>query len=277
MTSTASIIETASKKRSSTPLVRRMLGHLMVLIPFVVLVVVWESAVRSMNVPAFILPPPSAIYTKFMTDLTTGYITPHFLMTLSEVFYGFLLAAVIGIALGSAIALIPLVEKMVYPYVLVLQTVPKVAVAPLLLIWFGFGIQSKIVTAGIIAFFPILVNVIAGLKGVELRRLLLMRALGASRTQTFLKLQLPSMLPYLFAGLEVATIFAVIGAVVAEFIGASVGLGSLIVQRQAAVDVAGVFSVLIYLSAIGIIFNLLLKMAGHHYAFWSRPARDASA
>lgn len=256
---------------------RRLVHGLMVLLPLVVLLIVWETAVRVMQVPAFILPPPSAVGERFLADLGSGYILPHFIATASEVVYGFLLAAVVGIGLGTAIALVPVVERIVYPYVLVLQTIPKVAVAPLLLIWFGFGIQSKIITAGVIAFFPILVNVITGLKGVEPRRLLLMRALGASPLQTFLKLRLPSMLPFLFAGLEVATIFAVIGAVVAEFIGASVGLGSLIVQRQAAVDVAGVFSVLIYLSAIGIVFNLVLKLAGHRYAFWARPARETSA
>lgn len=273
----SSQVASAAPSRGQSVFARRFVHGLTVLLPLVVLLVLWETLVRVMKVPAFILPPPSAVGERFAADLLSGYIVPHFITTASEVVYGFLLAGAIGIALGTAIALVPAVERIVYPYVLVLQTIPKVAVAPLLLIWFGFGMQSKVITAAVIAFFPILVNVIAGLKGVEPRRVLLMRALGANPVQIFLKLRLPSMLPYLFAGLEVATIFAVIGAVVAEFIGASVGLGSLIVQRQAAVDVAGVFSVLIYLSAIGIVFNLLLKLAGHHYAFWSRPARETSA
>jgi NitT/TauT family transport system permease protein len=174
------------------------------------------------------------------------------------------------VGLGCAIGLVPVVERIVYPYVLALQTIPKVALAPLMIIWVGFGIQSKIVTAGLIAFFPVLVNVVAGLKTVEPRRVLLMRALKASPWQTFIKVRLPSMLPYLFAGLEVGIIFAVIGAIVGEFLGSSRGLGSLVIQRQAAIDVAGVFSILVYLSAMGIALNLILRSVAKRYAFWSQ-------
>jgi NitT/TauT family transport system permease protein len=162
------------------------------------------------------------------------------------------------------------VERIVYPYVLALQTIPKVAIAPLMIIWVGFGIQSKIVTAGLIAFFPILVNVIVGLKTVEPRRILLMRALKANGWQTFVKVRLPSMLPYLFAGFEVGIIFAIIGAIVGEFLGSSRGLGSLVIQRQAAIDVAGVFSILFYLSVMGIALNLILRSIAKRYAFWSQ-------
>jgi NitT/TauT family transport system permease protein len=166
----------------------------------------------------------------------------------------------------------PRFERVVYPYILALQTIPKVALAPLMIIWVGYGIQSKALTAGLIAFFPILVNVVVGLKTVEPRMLLLMRALKAGHLQTFVKVRLPSMLPYLFAGLETAIIFAVIGAIVGEFIGASQGLGSLIIQRQAAIDVPGVFSVLFYLSALGIILDAVLRAIAHRYAFWSHRA-----
>jgi NitT/TauT family transport system permease protein len=114
--------------------------------------------------------------------------------------------------------------------------------------------------------------VVVGLKTVEPRMLLLMRALKAGHLQTFVKVRLPSMLPYLFAGLETAIIFAVIGAIVGEFIGASQGLGSLIIQRQAAIDVPGVFSVLFYLSALGIILDAVLRAIAHRYAFWSHRA-----
>lgn len=238
---------------------------------------VWELAVRWMQVPQFILPSPWAIAGRVAEDFTSGLIFPHFLQTLLEVLVGFLLATLIGVGLGTAVALVGIVERVVYPFVLALQTVPKVAVAPLFIIWFGFGIEPKIVTAAVIAFFPILVNVIAGLKATDPRRLLLMRALKAGRWTTFCKVQLPGMLPYLFAGLEVGIIFAVIGAIVGEFIGASLGLGSLVIQRQASIDVAGVFSVLFYLSFMGVALNLALRWVARRWVFWERPTDTVSA
>lgn len=237
----------------------------------------WELVVRWMQVPQFILPAPLTIAQRVAQDFLSGLIFPHFLQTLVEVLGGFLLAAVIGIGLGTLVALVRIVERLVYPFVLALQTVPKVAVAPLFIIWFGFGIEPKIVTSAVIAFFPILVNVIAGLKATDPRRLLLMRALKANRWTTFCKVQLPGMLPYLFAGLEVGIIFAVIGAIVGEFIGASLGLGSLVIQRQASVDVAGVFSVLFYLSFMGVALNLTLRWVARRWVFWERPSDAVSA
>lgn len=237
----------------------------------------WEVGVRWLQVPQFIVPSPLAIANRVAQDFTSGLIFPHFLLTLVEVLAGFLLATFIGVGLGTLVALVRTVERLVYPFVLALQTVPKVAVAPLFIIWFGFGIEPKIVTAAVIAFFPILVNVIAGLKATDPRRLLLMRALKAGRWTTFCKVQLPGMLPYLFAGLEVGIIFAVIGAIVGEFIGASLGLGSLVIQRQAGVDVAGVFSVLFYLSFMGVALNLALRWVARRWVFWERPADAVSA
>ncbi len=265
----------SAKKAVRTPLVSR--DSLLVLAFTAVLLLAWEGLVRWMEVPQFILPVPSAIATRVAEDFTSGLIFPHFFQTLMEVVLGFLLAAAIGVGLGTVVALVRVVERVVYPFILALQTVPKVAVAPLFIIWFGFGSEPKIVTAAVIAFFPILVNVIAGLKATDPRRLLLMRALKASWWMTFTKVQLPGMLPYLFAGLEVGIIFAVIGAIVGEFIGAAQGLGSLVIQRQASVDVAGVFSVLFYLSFMGIALNVALRMIARRFAFWERPSDPVSA
>ena len=235
----------------------------------VVLLALWEAAVRFWEVPQFVLPPPSDVLGRLAIDFTSGVLIGHFITTLIEVVLGFALAAILGVGLGCAIGLVPVVVRFVYPFVLALLTIAKVALAPLMIIWVGFGIQSKIVTAGLIAFFPILVNVVAGIKTVEPRRILLMRSLKASPWQTFIKARLPSMLPYLFAGFEVGIIFAVIGAIVGEFLGSSRGLGSLVIQRQAAIDVAGVFSVLVYLSVMGIALNLILRSIAKRYAFWS--------
>lgn len=237
----------------------------------------WEGAVRLFDIPAFILPTPTAVLERVVRDLLDGSILPHFWITLIEVLAGFALATVLGVGLGTLVALVPILDRTVYPFILAFQTIPKVAVAPLLLIWFGFGMQSKIVTAALIAFFPILVNVIVGLRTGDPRRLLLMRALRAGPVQTYLKVRLPNMMPYLFAGLEVGAIFSVIGAIVGEFIGASQGLGSVIIQRQAAVDVAGVFSVLFYLALMGTVLSLALKLIARRFAFWSVPRDLVSA
>lgn len=256
---------------------REMPQWLTVLLTSAVFLLAWEAAVRILQVPVFIVPPPSAVAQRIVTDVASGVILPHLWVTFIEVVAGFVLAAFLGVALGTGIALVPFLEKTVYPFVLALQTVPKVAVAPLLIIWFGYGPQSKIVTAALLAFFPVLVNVVAGLRTGDPRRVLLMRALRASPVETYVKVRLPAMLPYLFAGLEVSVVFAVIGAVVGEFIGASQGLGSVIIQRQAAIDVPGVFSVLFFLSAMGVIMSVLLRLVARRYAFWADTSPGSAA
>jgi len=235
-----------------------------------VLLVLWEGCVAAFSVPAYILPTPSTVAVRFYQDLATGLIIPHFWLTLVEVVMGFLIAIVVGVGLGTAVGLVPVLDRTIYPILLAFQTIPKVAIAPLLIIWFGYGAHSKAIMAALIAFFPILVNVIAGLKTTDAQRVLLMKALRASPFQIYMKVRLPSMLPYLFAGLEVGIVFSLIGAIVGEFVGASVGLGSLIIQRQAVVDVAGVFSVLAYLSLMGLVMSLAVKLVADRLTFWSR-------
>jgi NitT/TauT family transport system permease protein len=230
----------------------------------------WEAMVYLLSVKSFILPPPSSIAVRVVQDLTNGAMARHFPITFLEVGLSFVFAAIAGLLVGTAVALVPIVEKTLLPLILSIQTVPKVAVAPLFIIWFGFGIQSKVVTGALIAFFPILINVISGLKSVDPRRILLMRALKASPLQTFLKVRLPNMLPFLFAGLQIGLVFAIIGVIVGEFIGATTGLGVLIVIRQGTIDVAGMFSVLIYLSMMGLTLSAILRKVARHYIFWEQ-------
>lgn len=241
----------------------------------IMLIALWQVISVWFEVPQFILPAPSDVASATYSDLVTGRIVPHFVVTLTEIIGGFVVAAILGVALGSLIGLVPIAEKIGLPYLLAFQTVPKVAIAPLLIVWFGYGIQSKIITAGLIAFFPILVNVVTGLQTVDQRRIVLMQSLKATPFEIYRKVLFPSMLPYLFAGLETGAVFSAIGAIVAEFIGAAFGLGSLILQRQAAVDVPGVFSALIFLSLIGIVLNLMVRIVARRLTFWSRPVRSA--
>ncbi|MGE0503462.1 MAG: ABC transporter permease [Rhizobiaceae bacterium] len=240
---------------------------------FAIFLALWEIAVRVLDVPAYLVPTPSAVAVKAWSDLTSGLIVRHFGVTLFEVLAGFAIAAVGGVLVGTAIGLMPLLNRTIYPLILAFQTIPKIALAPLFLIWFGFGPTSKIVTVATIVFFPVLVNVIAGLSTVDARRLVLMRALGAGPLKAYVKVRFPSMLPYLFAGLEVAIVFSVTGAIVAEFIGASQGLGSLIIQRQSNSDVAGVFSVLVYLTIMGLVLHAVLRAIGRHFTAWAQTER----
>jgi NitT/TauT family transport system permease protein len=145
---------------------------------------------------------------------------------------------------------------------------PKVALAPLIIVWFGLGLTSKVINAALVAFFPLMVNTIVGLRSAEEDRINLMRSLAASRTQIFFMLQLPNALPYIFAGLEIAMIFALIGAIVAEFVGAEKGLGMLIQSMNFNMDVAGQFSILLILSLLGLVLNGIVTLARRRLLFW---------
>ncbi|WP_398467350.1 ABC transporter permease [Tardiphaga sp.] len=229
---------------------------------------VWELTVDYLAVPQYILPSPSTIAARIGEDLRSGEANSHFLITLTEVLLGIAISIVAGLVLGTLIGTVSLVERMLYPIILVVQTIPKVAVAPLMVIWLGYGISSKVVTAALISFFPILVNVITGIRSVDERRVSLMRMLCASPSQIFFKVRLPNMLGYVFAGLEVGVVLALIGAIVGEFVGASMGIGSLIVQRQSQIDVPGVFSLLAYLSVLGLTLTTVVRLARQRIVFW---------
>jgi NitT/TauT family transport system permease protein len=154
---------------------------------------------------------------------------------------------------------------------------PKIAIAPLIIVWFGFGIGSKVVIAATVAFFPVLVNVIVGLKTIDQSKLDLMRSLDATRWQTFRMVKLPNALPFVFAGLDVAVVFSVLGAIVGEFVGAQQGLGNLILQFNFSLDIAGVFAVLILLSVLGVALHLIMQALQKRLIFWAEPEQVVGA
>ena len=236
---------------------------------FVIVAGSWEAIIRLFEVPAYVVPAPSAIWQSLVRGISSGIFISNGLVTLSEALLGFAGAAVLAIVLGSIIAQSRFVERVIYPYLIAIQTTPKVAIAPLFIIWFGFGISSKVIIAGIIAFFPILVNVIAGLRSTDPQRIELMRSLRASRWQIFKMVMLPSALPMIFAGLQVAVIFSLLGAIVGEFVGSRAGLGNLIMQMNINLDTAGVFAVLVCLSSIGILLHLIMRWIQKKLLFWA--------
>jgi NitT/TauT family transport system permease protein len=244
---------------------------------FVVFVLGWEWVVRAWNVKAFIVPAPTSIWKALVGGLSSRLFLEHFWITLYETLMGFVIAAIAGILLGAVIAQFRIVEKTFYPYLVALQTLPKIAIAPLIIVWFGFGISSKVVIAAMVAFFPVLVNVIVGLKTVDQSKLDLMRSLDASRWQTFRMVKFPNALPFVFAGLDIAIVFSVLGAIVGEFVGAQKGLGNLILQYNFALDIAGVFAVLILLSVMGVALHLLMQALQKRLIFWSEPEQVIGA
>jgi len=244
--------------------------HLL-LIPlvFVVFLAAWEGVVRFWSIPAFLVPAPSTVGAALVRGVQSGLYLTHFWVTLYEALLGFCIAAATGIILGALIAQFRVVEQTFYPYLVALQTLPKIAIAPLIIVWFGFGISSKVIIAATVAFFPVLVNVIVGLKTIDAAKLDLMRSLRASRWQTFRLVTFPNALPFVFAGLDIAIVFSVLGAIVGEFVGAQRGLGNLILQFNFSLDIAGVFAVLIILSALGVALHLIMQAVLKRIIFWA--------
>ncbi|CAN5327931.1 ABC transporter permease [soil metagenome] len=236
---------------------------------FIVIVAIWEAAIDFWEVPLYVAPPPSAIARSLITGFSNGLFISNGLTTLTEALLGFVIAAVAGIVLGTIIAQSRFVERVLYPYLIAIQTTPKVAIAPLFIIWFGFGITSKVIMAGIVAFFPILVNVITGLRSTDVQKIELMRSLRASRWQIFTMVQLPSAMPMIFAGLHIGVIFSILGAIVGEFVGSRSGLGNLILQMNTNLDTAGVFAALVTLSVIGIVLHLAMHWLQRKVLFWA--------
>jgi NitT/TauT family transport system permease protein len=193
----------------------------------------------------------------------------HLWVTTQEAIVGFFLAAVFAISLGTAVSQIRVIEKMVMPYIAAIQTIPKVALAPLFVIWFGYGMSSKIVMAAVICFFPILINVIEGLNSADPERIRMLTVFGANKSQIFKKVKLPSALPFIFAGLDIGIVFAILGAVVGEFLGAQMGLGVLLLQTQYNFDIAGMFAVLVVLSVMGFTGHSIIVMLKRKFAFWA--------
>jgi NitT/TauT family transport system permease protein len=240
---------------------------------FVGLVGGWELAVRLFDIPKIVLPAPSAVASALWFGVQGDFLK-HFGITFYETIAGFVIGSATGLILGALIAQFPLLERTLYPYVVAFQTLPKVAIAPIIVIWFGYGVTSKIVITATIAFFPLLANTIVGLRAAPVEQIELMVAFTASRWQVFRLARLPQALPYIFVGLDVAIVLSVIGAIVGEFVGSQAGLGYLILQKNFSMDMAGVFAILIVLSAMGVGLHLLVNAVQRRIVFWMDNATD---
>jgi NitT/TauT family transport system permease protein len=224
------------------------------------LLVIWEGLVKGLDIPLLILPPPTNIALNLLENLQNGYLWPHMTATFIEIMGGFLMGSILGVGLGFIVAQSQFIREILHPYIIASQAMPKLALAPLLALWFGFGYFPKIVIVALISFFPLFENTVTGLSFVDQEKVALFRSLRASSYQILVKLRLPTAIPYLFSGLRVAVILSVVGAVVSEFIGANKGLGALIIVSQGMLDTPLMFSVFILLTLIGIILYKIIDI-----------------
>lgn len=237
--------------------------------------VLWEAGTRIMGVPAYILPPPSQIV-KVMHE-KMPLLLRHGWVSTTEIVLGFLLSVVVGIPLALATFLWPAFARSVYPLLVSSQAVPKMAVAPLFIVWFGFGLMPKVFIAFLIAFFPIVINTVVGLAGIEPEKIFLARSMGLSGTATFFKIRLPNALPSIFGGLKIAITLAVVGAVVGEFVGGEAGLGFLLMSANGSMDTPLLFAGLVGLTVIGIVLFLAIEVAERFAIPWHTSARNTAA
>ena len=240
---------------------------------FLALLLIWKLLVAVLQVPAYILPAPEGVFVALWSGIAVspasalGYYLPLW-STLSNALLGFLIGASLGLVIGSLMAEVPAIERLVMPYAFALQSLPKVAIAPLVVIWFGFGDGSKIAISALLSFFPVLINSFTGLRAIEPERLDLMRSLSATRFETYRIVKLPNAAPFIFAGLDMAVVYALLGAIVAEFLGAQRGMGVVITQAQAVSDVAGVFAALVILGLLGIVLHAMVRWTEARVVHW---------
>ena len=239
------------------------------------LVGAWELWVQVGDVPKWQLPAPSAIAVELAES--RALLWDNTLVTLQEVALGFLAALAAGVILAALIAYSRLLESSIYPLVIASQTIPVIAIAPLLLIWVGYGIEPKIIIVALISFYPIAVNTVDGLKSVDPDMVNMMRTLGASRWQIFSKLQVPTSLPFMFSGIKIGISVSVIAAVIGEWVGASAGLGYLITYSQPLFLTARVFAAIVVLSFMGMFLFALASLAERLMLPWYHTEKQARA
>jgi len=234
---------------------------------------IWSLVIDWGNLPAFLLPTPRAVWQKFAQMLGDGTLLRHTWVTFYEVVLGLLAGSLVATSLGYALSKSPLLEKVISPYLVANQAVPTVAIAPLLVIWFGPGVFSKILICALTVFFPVMVNTIIGFRAVSANLYDLMRSMQASRLQTLRLLELPAALPVLFGGLRIGAALSVIGAVVGEFVGSDKGLGFLINVGRGQFDTALVFVSIITLILLALFLYGLAMLAEKRTTRWKAADR----
>lgn len=259
----------APRRRSATERRLRAIGwNLIPPLTFVAIVALWSLSIQIFKIPAYLLPGPGAVFQRLITD--AGMLWLNAKVTLTEIVLGFGLTVVTAIPLGLLIALSPLAKQTLYPPIMLLQLVPKIAVAPLFLVWLGFGMESKILLTVLMTFFPLLLASISGFQILDQRLLYLTQSMGASTWQTFWHLRFPAALPVIFSGIKTSATIAATAAIVAEFVGANQGLGYVLLRGTSTLDIELTFAVLVVLTVIGIVINYAVEFSEWLMTPWQR-------
>jgi NitT/TauT family transport system permease protein len=241
---------------------------------FALIFALWEIAVRGLSVPDYILPSPSVIVTKIA--VSWQLLLSNAFVTLEEILLGFGLSVLVAIPLAVAVVYSGIFERVAFPFMVSLQTIPKVALAPILVMWLGYGIMPKIMVAFLISFFPIVINSVIGMRSAEKEMIYLVQSMGASELTTFLKIRLPKALPSIFGGLKVGMGQAVVGATVGEFIAAESGLGYLQLISQVRLDTPLLFAAVVVLSLLGVLLFNVIGLIERLALPWSRLTTEVT-
>jgi NitT/TauT family transport system permease protein len=234
----------------------------------VLLLAVWQYVTAAGMIHKIILPSPGAVLEAAPRLVLDRDFPGHAGTTLLEIFVGFILGSLLGLGMGLAMAMSPLLRKAFFPMAVAFQATPRIILAPIFIAWFGFGYESKVVQAIILCFFPVLINTLVGLLLTEENAIKLMRSLGATRWQTFRLLRFPDALPTIFAGVKTSLTFAMIGAIISEFVGAEAGLGHLLYRYNYELRIAEAYVLIIILSLLGIALFLAVEWLDKKLVFW---------
>jgi NitT/TauT family transport system permease protein len=240
------------------------------IISFVVLLAIWQMSIRFFHIPDFILPSPIAVLQQLKEGYIDGEYWPHFAFTLRSTLTGYFFGCVSAIVVGTLLAESRTFEKFVYPYIIALQSMPKVALAPLIIVWFGYGLMSKVIMVALMCFFPLFVNTVIGIRQADPALLKMMRAFSAPRWLIFYRVKLFAAASHIFAGLQISIVLSLIGAVVSEFVASTKGIGWLIQSSMANFNTAQMFAALFSLIAIGLVGTRILQFAHSRCIFWDR-------
>jgi NitT/TauT family transport system permease protein len=240
------------------------------LVAFVVLIAAWDLAIRFFKVPNYILPAPEAVLLALKRGYVDGLFWKHFFFTFQSMLSGYVVGCGLAFLLGCLFAESRAVERTLLPFVVALQSMPKVALAPLIIVWFGFDMASKVVMVALVCFFPMFINTVVGLKQTSPALLDLMTAFSASRWNVLLRIKIPSAAGHIFAGLQIAIVLGLIGAVVAEFVSSTRGLGHLINAAAVNLETNVMFAALISLAALGVAGSQLVRFLHAKIVFWDK-------
>lgn len=246
---------TSSKNPFSNFESQKILGQFLVIVTPFLFILIWHLIAAGTT--PLILPGPKDVFMRLFSYFVSGRVWPHLFMTTQEILAGFVLGSVLGLGFGTLISESVIARKVIMPYIIVTQALPKFALAPMLVIWFGFGMAPKVIIAALIAFFPLVENTYMGLTTTPGSQLELFRALRASRITTLLKLRVPHAIPAIFSGFRVALMLSLVGAVVAEYVGANQGLGALIIVSQGTLDTELMFVSFVVLTVLGLSLDWL--------------------